>query len=231
MAIQQLTQGLMMQTIVKSCHTKAPAAFALLIIVAMTSGCGTITRGTTQDIAIDSSPQGAVVQASNGIGGTTPLSIKAARNVPLTVKISKDGYKDHAAILTPNVSSGGTAGLAGNIFVGGIIGMAVDAGSGAMYDLTPDRVFAVLEKDEYVIERVSRKPEHVIQYRTAKPERIIEYRTEYVAVAANDPRLKNATAFHSNQNIDNASPMNGTSHIAAPRPKPEPKNIPASFGY
>ncbi|WP_200333796.1 PEGA domain-containing protein [Thiocystis violacea] len=221
----------MIETIANSCHKRAHTAFALLTIITMTSGCGTITRGTTQDIAIDSSPQGAVVQASNGMGGVTPMSVKAARNAPLTVKISKDGYKDHSAILTPHVSSGGTAGLAGNILVGGIIGMAVDAGSGAMYDLTPERVFAVLEKDEYFSGKVSRRSEPAVEYRPTRPERIIEYRTEYVAVAENDPRLKNHQSYQSSPEISNAISRKDAKYIAASRPKPEPRNIPSSFGY
>ena len=36
--------------------------------------------------------------------------------------------------------------MAGNLVLGGIIGAAVDAGSGAMYDLTPNRVYIELEK-------------------------------------------------------------------------------------
>jgi len=35
--------------------------------------------------------------------------------------------------------------MAGNIFVGGIIGVAVDAGSGAMNDLVPNPVNVTLD--------------------------------------------------------------------------------------
>ena len=36
--------------------------------------------------------------------------------------------------------------MAGNVFVGGIIGAAVDVGTGSMYDLKPNPVHVVLEK-------------------------------------------------------------------------------------
>lgn len=199
------------------------------------SGCGTITRGTTQEIAVDSSPQGAKVQASNGMGGVTPLSITAARNTPLTVKITKAGYKDYAAILAPRVSGGGTAGLAGNIFVGGIIGMAVDAGSGAMYDLSPNRVFANLEKeDEYierVIERVEIKPTRMVERRIRPPERIVEYRTEYVVVSPDDPRLKNAASYNGGYRSESSFNKAETEYRTSFGAKPEPKTINHSFGY
>ncbi|MEZ6019030.1 MAG: hypothetical protein R3F17_02720 [Planctomycetota bacterium] len=54
------------------------------------------------------------------------------------VDIELDGYEPVEAALNLKISSEGGAGMAGNIFLGGVIGAAVDAGSGAMYDLTPN---------------------------------------------------------------------------------------------
>lgn len=42
--------------------------------------------------------------------------------------------------VSPQVSGGGGAGMAGNVLFGGLIGAAVDAGSGAMHDLVPNPV-------------------------------------------------------------------------------------------
>jgi hypothetical protein len=36
--------------------------------------------------------------------------------------------------------------MAGNVLVGGVIGVGVDAVSGAMYDLTPDRISVKLDR-------------------------------------------------------------------------------------
>jgi len=47
--------------------------------------------------------------------------------------------------VTNKIANAGSAGMAGNIFVGGIIGVAVDAGSGAMNDLVPNPVNVTLD--------------------------------------------------------------------------------------
>ena len=52
---------------------------------------------------------------------------------------------------TVHVSSGtggGVAGLAGNVIEGGIVGMAIDANSGAMNDLSPNPLTVTLQSDE-----------------------------------------------------------------------------------
>ena len=76
--------------------------------------------------------------------GTTPAQFEVPRDEPLLVSIEKDGFKPMEVHLNPVLSSEGTTGMAGNILLGGIIGAAVDAGSGAMYDLTPNPLEVVL---------------------------------------------------------------------------------------
>lgn len=123
--------------------------FALAIVLSSSmTGCATVTRGTTQQIAVDSAPQGARVTTQTGLTVTTPAAIELKRNQSHYLTCTKDGYKEAKQVLTPAVASGGAAGMAGNILVGGLIGAAVDAGSGAMYDLYPDRVFFHLEEED-----------------------------------------------------------------------------------
>lgn len=112
------------------------------------SGCATITRGTTQQIAVDSHPQGAKVTTESGLTVVTPAAIELKRNQSHYLSCTKEGYKEAKQVLTPAVASGGAAGMAGNILVGGLIGAAIDSGSGAMYDLTPSRVFFHLEDED-----------------------------------------------------------------------------------
>ncbi|HSO82197.1 hypothetical protein [Thiocapsa sp.] len=118
-----------------------PAAGAL-------QGCATITRGSTQEIAVDSTPQGAQVQTTGGASYTTPAAVKLKRNISHKLDFTAPGYKPASAVVTPSISGGGAAGMAGNILLGGIIGGAIDAGSGAMYDLAPTRVHVVMTKME-----------------------------------------------------------------------------------
>ena len=122
---------------------------ACLVLLAMTTGCATVTRGTTDTLVIESDPSGADVKLSNGMSGKTPTSFKLPRKHALVVKIEKDGYEPLEVNVTPQVSGAGGAGMAGNVLVGGLIGVAVDAGSGAMNDLKPNPVKVTLTRASY----------------------------------------------------------------------------------
>lgn len=119
---------------------------ASLAAVLALSGCATITRGTEEALVVESEPSGAEVKLSNGMTGTTPTSFKVARKDNLTVTISKHGYETSTVNVTSQTSSGGGAAMAGNILVGGLIGAAVDAGSGAMNELKPNPVKVTLNR-------------------------------------------------------------------------------------
>jgi hypothetical protein len=47
--------------------------------------------------------------------------------------------------VTHRTASSGAAGIAGNVLVGGIIGLGVDAATGARQDLVPNPVVLALE--------------------------------------------------------------------------------------
>jgi len=115
----------------------AVVSFCCAVLV-ITSGCATITRGTTQALVIESEPPGADVELSNGLRGKTPTSFKVKRNENLVVTIKKEGYETVTANVTSQVAGAGAAGMAGNVILGGLIGAAVDAGSGAMKELKPN---------------------------------------------------------------------------------------------
>ncbi len=112
----------------------------LVPIVMLLGACATITRGTTDTLVIESEPPGAEVELSNGMRCRTPCALEVDRDRSLVVRIRKPGYEPVEATVTPKVSGAGSAGMAGNVVLGGIIGAAVDAGSGAMYDLVPNPV-------------------------------------------------------------------------------------------
>jgi hypothetical protein len=108
------------------------------------AGCATITRGTTEALVIESEPSGAQVSLSNGMTGTTPSSFKVKRKDDLIVTISKPGYETAKINVTPQVGGAGGAAMAGNVLVGGIIGVAIDASSGATKELKPNPVKVTL---------------------------------------------------------------------------------------
>lgn len=70
----------------------------------------------------------------------TPANLNLARKGQYEISIEKAGYDSHQVAVTGSVSGKGSAGMAGNVLLGGVIGMGVDAASGAMKDLAPNPV-------------------------------------------------------------------------------------------
>jgi len=117
------------------------AAAACGITVLSVSGCATIIHGTQQDVGISSSPTGATVTIDNIDKGATPVVAKLKRKENHTVKIQLAGYQPFETTLTHSVSGW----VWGNIAIGGLIGLAVDAVSGGIYKLTPEQVSGSLQ--------------------------------------------------------------------------------------
>lgn len=109
------------------------------------SGCASITRGTKEVLIVNSEPMNAKVRLSNGMTGVTPASFKLARDSVLTVTIEKAGYQTAVVQVNHETANAGAAGMAGNLFFGGIIGAGIDVVSGATQDLTPNPIYVVLE--------------------------------------------------------------------------------------
>jgi hypothetical protein len=108
-----------------------------------------LKRNVTSDerTRIDAENNGkpAVEQFSGPIFGVTPAVFSLARKGEYTVTLSKDGYLPATVEIKNKVSGAGSAGMAGNVLIGGIIGAGIDAGTGAMLNLTPNPVTLELE--------------------------------------------------------------------------------------
>lgn len=108
------------------------AALLGAALAASVSGCATVTTGTTQPINIDSDPQAAectLTREGNVLGTVTtpaPLTIKRHAST-IHVVCRKPGYEDGRSVMNSRFESAS----AGNFLVGGIIGVMVDASSGA----------------------------------------------------------------------------------------------------
>jgi hypothetical protein len=118
---------------------------ALLGCFAM-AGCASATRGWTEQISIASTPSGAQATVSGSENHTcvTPCAIQVNRNSELQVRIEKDGFEPEVVALTKEIATTGAAGFAGNVLLGGLIGMGVDAASGAALDHKPNPVIVTL---------------------------------------------------------------------------------------
>lgn len=126
--------------------SRVSRVLALACLTGSTAACATVTRGTTQTFTIESTPPGAEASTSSGFTcKSTPCTIRMPRKDPFSVTVSKPGYKSVTAEVESRVAGAGAAGMAGNVLVGGLIGITVDATSGATHDLTPNPLKVVLE--------------------------------------------------------------------------------------
>lgn len=115
-------------------------------ILAMTSGCATVTRGLHEALVIESDPSGAEASLSNGLRCTTPCSVKVRRRGDIVVTLEKDGYETVSATVTSSIDTVGSAAMAGNLVSGGIVGAGIDAGTGAMHSHKPNPLVVKLER-------------------------------------------------------------------------------------
>ncbi len=110
--------------------------------------CASVTRGTTENISISSTPAGATAELSgldNPTACVTPCVVVAKRNADITVTINKAGYEPQVIPLTKEIPGNGAVGFAGNVLVGGLVGMGVDAATGAAMDHKPNPVTVTLQ--------------------------------------------------------------------------------------
>jgi len=102
------------------------------------AGCATVTRGTRQTFKIQSSPEGAKVELSNGETCVTPCVLKLKRRPGFSATFSKDGYETKTVKVDSEVHGGGVAAGAGNLILGGIVGGIVDGTNGSLNSLSPN---------------------------------------------------------------------------------------------
>jgi hypothetical protein len=117
----------------------AVIAFALLA-----GACASITRGTTEQLQINSNPPEANARTSMGFVCITPCTLQTNRKDEFVVTISKPGFHTAEIPVATHVGGGGAAGFAGNVIIGGVVGMAADAATGATLDHFPNPVTVTL---------------------------------------------------------------------------------------
>jgi len=111
-------------------------------------GCASATRGTTEQISIASTPSGAEATVSGLEVPTaciTPCVVQAKRSADITVSFAKEGYEPQVVPLTKDIAGAGAAGFAGNLLLGGVVGMGVDAVTGAALDHHPNPVIVTMQ--------------------------------------------------------------------------------------
>lgn len=135
-------------------HMRLLRTGAVLCAASSLAACATVTRGSEDAWVVNSEPSGAKVETTNGYQcPATPCAIKMKRKSEFTATISKPGYKSATVQVTHKTANAGAAGVAGNVLLGGVIGLGVDMYSGASQDLVPNPVTVKLEPVAQTAER------------------------------------------------------------------------------
>jgi hypothetical protein len=108
------------------------------------AGCATVTRGTTNQVQIVSEPSGAHAQTSLGHSCTTPCTLTVSRRDEFSVTFRLEGFQEQSVFVKTQVAGSGAAGFAGNVLLGGVVGMGADAATGATLEHVPNPVSVVL---------------------------------------------------------------------------------------
>lgn len=105
------------------------------------TSCATITRGVHEKLKVVSDPSGANVILSTGEKAITPATfVEKRRRDAFTVTISKPGYTTQTVTVVSKAGGTGVSAMAGNVLLGGAIGLGVDAGTGAYNSLYPNPI-------------------------------------------------------------------------------------------
>lgn len=136
-----------------------------LLMAALLPACATVTTGTTQGISVITDPPGATCELRRG--GAT---VSVVNPTPGTANVSKSNQAIEMACSRPGtmaatrtITSEFQGMTAGNILLGGVIGLAVDAASGAMTQypatvtlvMVPEHFATQTERDDFFARRIA----------------------------------------------------------------------------
>jgi len=122
---------------------RVAALVALVAMLPFVAGCGVIFGGTRQVVRANSSPEGASISSNPPTADTqTPASISLERKNAYTLTFKKAGYEPAKVELQKHMRGGI---LVLDILVG-LVGVIVDAATGAWYELTPQDATVTLTK-------------------------------------------------------------------------------------
>jgi hypothetical protein len=113
-------------------------------------GCASIARGTSENLNVISNPPGAVATIADTSNDTlmtcvTPCVVSVKRNADISVSAKKEGYQTEGTRLKIESSGTGAVAVAGNVLLGGVVGLGVDMYNGAGFDHKPNPVELTLE--------------------------------------------------------------------------------------
>ena len=122
---------------------------SVAVLVAVGVGaCGSIVRGTTEQVAFVSVPAGAAMATDKKYAcPATPCTLEVDRSDEFVATFTKPGYHPESIPVRTKVAGRGAASVAGNVLAGGLIGVGVDAYTGAALDHEPNPVVATMRPE------------------------------------------------------------------------------------
>jgi hypothetical protein len=122
---------------------------ALAAVVVLCSGCATLTKGSSQTVTVNTDPTGATCTLTRdgkplAVINPTPGSMPIEKGTgAITIDCKRTGYQDSAGTMTSQFQ----AMTFGNILFGGLIGVVVDAASGAMHEYPAMVTFTMIPEE------------------------------------------------------------------------------------
>lgn len=119
--------------------------FASFVLLGGLCSCATIVSGSSQRVAVDTSPEGADCRVSQGgvpVGEVqrTPGAVLVQRGAGMVqVSCAKPGYQAAQQADTSNIN----AWVFGNLVIGGLVGVVVDLATGSAYHYGPNVMVAM----------------------------------------------------------------------------------------
>ena len=120
-------------------RVRGVALLGVSLAMLLSSGCATIVKGSSQTLMVDTKPPGATCvfdRKGEKIGAVnpTPGSLVVEKSgEAIAVSCTKEGFQESSATLSAEFQPM----TLGNILLGGVIGLIVDAASGAVAEYKP----------------------------------------------------------------------------------------------
>ena len=119
-------------------------ALLLAALAALASGCATMIRGSTAPVTVTADRDSAFVFVDGIAAGVAPAQLHLRRSQRHHVEVVRDSFRIARAEVSRSLNPTATA---ASVLIGGLGGLALDLGTGAVFDLDPARFHLPLIPD------------------------------------------------------------------------------------
>jgi hypothetical protein len=121
-------------------------AMLLILTAVLSTGCASIMCGQTQELSLDSVPQGASVNVPTVGTVVTPAKVELRRGTRYDLTLTMDGFPERKV----KIDRGFNPAMFGNILFGGIPGIIIDMATGAAHNISPHTIVMDMATGELV---------------------------------------------------------------------------------